>query len=125
MAAATDLTSSIIASVFSGAVISSGNIDKTNGNTWTNARGKLIALVTNNSSGATDIVGTFTVTKTIPEGSTSIPAQNVAVTVAKDATKVIGPWSANFESNSGLKIAVAWSGAAAAEDVDITLIQLP
>lgn len=124
MAAATDLTTSIVVSSFEGAAVTALAIDKTNGNAFTNSRGKLIARITNNNSGSDAIVATFTVTKTVPEGSGHIDCANEAVTVAAGATKVVGPWSSNFEG-TGQKINVVWSGDALEGEIDLELIALP
>lgn len=108
-----------VTAVFAGAEITPVNIDKTNGNEFTNVRAKSKLFIVNNSS-TDSIVGTFDVTATLAEGTGSIPAQDVAVTVAAGALKVVGPFSGNFETNS--KVSVAWTGAAVASDVQIFVV---
>jgi hypothetical protein len=81
-------------------------------------RGRVFARITNN--GASTITITLDATATVTEGSSgSLAVADPAPTIVTGASKVIGPFSANFE-RTGSKVAITWTrNTVASADIDI------
>jgi hypothetical protein len=81
-------------------------------------RGRVFTRITNN--GASTITITLDATATVTEGSSgSLAVTDPAPTILAGASKVIGPFSANFE-RTGSKVAITWTrNTVASADIDI------
>lgn len=87
-------------------------------------RGRVFCRITNND--ATDpITVTEESTAVVSEGSSgNLVVTNPAITLAATVSKVIGPWSQNFENLTG-KVILSWTlGTVDEADVDIETFKI-
>lgn len=100
------------------------NADPNNKNAVTNTpRGRVFCRITNN--GGTSITVTEEATAVVVEGSSgNLVVTNPGITIAATVSKVIGPWSQNFENLTG-KVILSWTlGAVDETDVDIETFKI-
>lgn len=106
---------------FTPAPLTLENPDQANGNKFTNTRGKVLLIVTNNEAFSIDV--TFDATITVAEAPDNLSVTDPTITIAPGDTNIFGPFTGNFEAAS--EVIMSWADIVTPTNVDVAVIKLP